>query len=182
MSSQETAVIFTAKSIERILAEGGTSSWRLDRNHARRCEYAVCTRNAYADWVEGPEAHHAAFIVGKIKDVVPSEDHEGRWMLLFSEYALVGDPGVGVPGIWKGDRNPVKYTPTANVGIDFSTLNWKPMPERQEAKDKAEAAPEEVQSKASDGMPKGLTMIEAKRGLAATFGVTPEAIEITIRG
>jgi len=28
----------------------------------------------------------------------------------------------------------------------------------------------------------GLTMAQAKKGLALTFGVSPEAIEITIRG
>src|ERR1700691_1424994 len=53
--SQEAVVIFTFKSIQTILAEGGSSSWRLDRNHARRCPYAVCTRNAHAKAVQGPE-------------------------------------------------------------------------------------------------------------------------------
>ena len=34
-------IVFTAKSIDRLLREGGTSSWRLDRNHARKCTYAA---------------------------------------------------------------------------------------------------------------------------------------------
>ncbi len=70
--SDEAIVVFTAKSVEHLLREGGTSSWRLDRNHARQCSFAVCTRNANADWVEGSEAHHSAFLVGKIREVVPS--------------------------------------------------------------------------------------------------------------
>ena len=58
--SDRVAVVLTAKSVERILREGGTSSWRLDRKHARQCAFAVCTRNANADWVEGSEAHRSA--------------------------------------------------------------------------------------------------------------------------
>ena len=71
--SNEAVVVFTAKSAQRIIEEGGTSSWRLDRSHARLCGYAVCTRNTHADWAEGTEAHHSAFLVGKIHDVVPCE-------------------------------------------------------------------------------------------------------------
>src|SRR5260370_36115938 len=99
----EAAVVFTAKSVDRILQEGGTSSWRLDRNHARHCTYAVCTRNAHADWVEGTEAHHSAFVIGKIRDVVPcpptpenDESPNNRYLIQFSEYAHVD-----FPDIWK---------------------------------------------------------------------------------
>ena len=170
--SDEAAVVFTAKSIERILREGGTSSWRLDRNHARQCILAICTRNANADWVEGPEAHHSAFIVGKIRDVVPAPDTEGRYLIQFSEYALVN-----IPDVWKGDRNPVKYASLEQIGIDPSSLKWEPMPAA--AEDAATAAPT-VSASITAGAP--LTLAEAKKGLALTFGVPPEAIEITIRG
>ena len=68
------AVVFTFKSIERLLREGGTSSWRLRRSNARACEFAVCTRNARDSRTEGPEPHQSAFMVGKVKDVVPSFD------------------------------------------------------------------------------------------------------------
>jgi hypothetical protein len=167
--SSKTAVVFTAKSIERILKEGGTSSWRLDRNHARQCEFAVCTRNAHADWVEGPEAHHAAFLVGKVSDVVPASE-AGRYLIQFSEYALVT-----VPDAWKGDRNPIKYADIKDLGIDPAKLKWRPMPEPSEI---PELTPHAKPS--ATGSP--LTMAEAKKGLALTFGVKPEAIEITIRG
>jgi len=167
--TNKTAVVFTAKSIERILAEGGTSSWRLDRNHARQCEYAVCTRNAHADWVEGPEAHHAAFLVGKVSDVVPAPDIAGRYLIQFSEYSVVD-----IPDAWKGDRNPVKYAALKELGIDPAKLKWKPMPE-------ADERPEAHRARTpSTGM--ALTMAEAKKGLALTFRVAPDAIEITIRG
>jgi hypothetical protein len=173
---KEAAVVFTAKSVERILHEGGTSSWRLDRNHARQCAFAVCTRNANADWVEGPEAHHSAFLVGKVRDVVPclptpenKEAAKKRYLIQFSEFARVN-----IPGTWKGDRNPVKYATLEELGIDPSKLKWEAMPESAKAPEPA------AQVKAFGVQP--LTMAEAKKGLALTFNVAPEAIEITIRG
>lgn len=168
MSENTVLVVFTAKSVERILKEGGTSSWRLDRNNARQCEFAVCTRNAHADWVEGPEDHHSAFLVGRITDVVPCPNHENRYLVQFSEYALMD-----VPEIWKGDRNPLKYAVSLeSLGIDHSQLKWEKMPE--EGKKKGSSRPQETASP--------LTIAEAKKGLALTFGVAPTAIEITIRG
>lgn len=170
--SQEAAVIFTYKSIETILNEGGTSSWRLDRNHARQCAYVVCTRNAHAEWVEGPEAHQSAFIIGKVSDVVPSPTNKDRYLIQFSEYALVD-----IPNAWKGDRNPVRYSTTDELGIDFAKLDWKSMPE---SAPQSEASPPPARKANDEAQP--LTMSEAKKGLALTFGVAPEAIEITIRG
>lgn len=171
--SDEAAVVFTAKSVERILREGGTSSWRLDRNHARKCVYAVCTRNAKAGWVEGPEEHHAAFLVGKVRDVVPSPDHEGRYLIEFTEYARVK-----IPNVWKGDRNPVKYMAIEDLGIDTSKLKWEPM----SAREQVTAASVIREPNKSSGAVGALTMAEAKKCLALTFRVPPEAIEITIRG
>ena len=145
-----------------------------DRNHARHCPFAICTRNANADWVEGPEAHHSAFLVGKIRDVVPclptaenKEAPENRYLIQFSKFARVN-----IPEIWKGDRNPVKYATLEDLGIDPSTLKWETMPEQSEKKNTLPKTPSGL----------GLTLAEAKKGLALTFGVPPDAIEITIRG
>jgi len=182
--SQEIAVVFTAKSTERILAEGGTSAWRLDRNHARRCEFVICTRNAHAkweqgDWTEGTEAHHTAFLVGKISDVVPCEPTpendeapDNRFLIKFSEFARVN-----IPDVWTGDRNPIKYRSAQDLGIDFSTLKWEPMP--LETKNAPSPFFEAPTPKSTVG---ALTMAEAKKGLALTFNVPPDSIEITIRG
>jgi hypothetical protein len=170
--SQQAIAVFTAKSVDTLLEEGGTSSWRLDRNHARQCAFVVCTRNAYADWVEGPEEHHSAFLIGKVKDVVATPKHQGRYLVQFNHYARVN-----IPDVWQGDRNPVKYTTLEELGIDPSTLEWEAMP-------KISHTPERIREGAShkgNGV-RPLTMGEAKQGLALTFGVEPEAIEITIRG
>jgi hypothetical protein len=169
--SEKAAVLFTAKSIERILREGGTSSWRLDRNHARQCSFAICTRNAHADWVEGQEAHRSAFLVGKIKDVVTSPTYNDRYLIQFSEFALVN-----IPDAWKGDRNPVRYSTLEEIGIDPAKLKWEPMPKFVDTP-KTETEPIPLTQVVG-----ALTMAEAKKGLSLTFGVPPEAIEITIRG
>jgi hypothetical protein len=172
-------VVFTAKSIDRILEEEGTSSWRLDPNRARQCSFAVCTRNAYSKQVEGREAHRSAFLVGKIKDVVPSRTSTspGRYLIQFSEFAHVN-----IPDAWKGDRNPVKYSTLQELGIDPSLMKWQAMPEPSGTSMLLPTTPSpliEAQSAAAD-VP--LTLTQAKKGLALAFGVEPEAIEITIHG
>ncbi len=169
--SNKAVIVFTYKSLDRILEDGGTSAWRLDRNHARSCDYAVCTRNAHSEHSEGREPHRSAFLVGKVKDVVPSKGREGRFIVLFSEYAEVD-----IPDAWKGDRNPVSYGKLSDLGITPSALNWQPMPVTLEP----EPAPEIEHKKVSVVPP--LTMAEAKLGLAKGFDVSPDCIEITIKG
>jgi hypothetical protein len=176
--SEELIVVFTAKSIERILREGGTSSWRLDRNHARRCSLVVCTRNSYADWAEGDEPHRSAFLVGKVSNVAACdptpENHESpeiRYLIQFSEFARVN-----VPDVWKGDRNPVRYSTVEELGLDVSAFKWEVMPD-------AESSSHVILPGAATGATvQPLTIAEAKRALALTFNVAPEAVEITIRG
>ncbi len=170
MPGHKAIIVLTAKSVDRIRREGGTSSWRLDRNNARQCEFAVCTRNAHADWTEGNEDHHAAFMVGKVKDVLPSQDRKGGyWLVQFSEYALVN-----VPEVWKGDRNPVKYGTLEDLGIDSAKLEWLAMPEP--------SSDESPAPRVVNDLPEPHTIAEAKKGLALAYGIPPESVEITIRG
>ena len=63
------------------------------------------------------------------------------------------------------------------LGIDFSKLNWEAMPEPDDT-----PAPVVKPLQVSRLAVGPLTMAEAKNGLALTFNVPPEAIEITIRG
>ena len=174
--ANQAVVVFTFKSAERILSDGGTSSWRLNRNHARKCAFAVCTRNANGlddRGPEGPEPHQAAFLIGKVAGVVASRENSLRYLIQFSEYALVN-----IQETWKGDRNPVRYGPLEEFGIDVSTLEWKPMPSQAQPRD----ATPEGDHRLVDTSIRPLSMDMAKKGLALTFGVRPEAIEITIRG
>lgn len=166
-SNQSAIAVFTGKSFDHILQDGGSQSWVLDRKNARRCAFLVCCRSGI-DWVEGHEPRSSAFLVGRIDDVVPSPEIAARWLVRISEYARID-----VPDVWKSWRNPVRYTDLAELGIDFTTLHFTPMPDRSDPI-KANAASVEPEH--------GLTIAEAKRGLAKTFGVAEDAIEITIRG
>ena len=163
--SDNVVSVLTYKSVQTILDVGGTQSWSISRERAMGCKYAVVCRNAYHPEVEGREAHHSAFIVGKVMDVVPSTETEGRWLILFSEYALVN-----VAEQFDG-RNPVRFWTTDDYGkeIDFDALDYKPMP-------KLEDRP--VPPKQNPGM----SIAEAKAALSIRYEVDPSNIDIIIRG
>jgi len=146
--------VLSYKSVETILAAGGTQSWVLDRNRAARCDYVVVCRNAKSRNPEGPEPHGTAFLVGKVKDVVPSPLKEDRWLIQISDYALVNEPDQ-----WKG-RNPVAYWKDSDYEIEFKTLDYRPL------------RPSAL----------GLTIGEAKAGLAIGLNVPESSIEIIVRG
>jgi hypothetical protein len=169
----ESLVVFTGKSVESILGDGGTNWWRVDRNRARNCEFVLCTRNTKAEWSEGSEDHHSGFLVGRVSGVIPetSAPGEDRFQIQFSEYARVN-----IPDAWKGDRNPVKYVPSLEeYGVNSAELDWQPTPP-------ASANRGLLSDERPPGGDSPLTISEAKRRLALTFGVLPDAIEITIRG
>jgi hypothetical protein len=177
MSDQAIAV-FTAKSKERIFQHGGSQSWVLNRAAARKLPYVVCIRNANHVDTDGHEPHGTAFLVGRIKDIIPSSEADkgegetgDRWNILISEYAEID-----IPRAWQGWRNPVRYTTLQELGIDPAKLDFKPMPSMPTISGPLMVdPPEEFRTRA-------LTIQEAKEGLAMTFGVSPDAIEITIRG
>lgn len=168
--TDEVVAVLTYKSVKTCLEVGGTQSWALDRAHAMRCRYAVLCRNGRHPEVEDTKPHKTAFMVGKIDDVVPSGDHDGRWLITFSEYAEID-----MPDVWKGGRNPVSYTTLEALKVSLDGVEFKPMPTR----DKALPQPDR---QATASPPAMLTIAEAKKALAATFGVKPDAVEITIRG
>ena len=190
-TSTPIAVTFTGKSIATILSQGGSASWRLARHRARLCEYVVCTRNTKADWSEGSEQHGEAFVIATVKDITPapSEESADRLMFSFGKYAPIS-----IPKKWTGDRYPVHYTTLEEFGLDLDGLDWQPMPEPDpDLPSVGQHVPVDPHADLDDGLShdvgsvdddrdRPLTMAQAKRGLALTFGISPEAVEITIRG
>jgi hypothetical protein len=65
------------------------------------------------------------------------------------------------------------------TGIDLNALAFTPVGQSALAREQQSA--EQALSDDEREM-RPLTLVQAKRGLAATFGVNPEAVEITIRG
>jgi hypothetical protein len=171
-------VVFTAKTVEQLLALGGSASWKLNRSRVLESEFLVCARNRHTNWGQpSSEAHCSGFLVGRISGVVPATPEKDRWLIQIREYAHIA-----VPEIWKGWRYPVRYMTLEELGgIYPSKLVFKPMPEVDEKAVDLDAAASAEDGGDEDDNP-GLTIAEARAGLAKTFGVAPEAIEITIRG
>lgn len=167
-------VVLTGKSRDRLMIDGGASEWVLNPAVVRGFDYVVCVRHANPPYDPGagarPEPHGAAFLVGKIADLVLTSHDKGRdrYLVKFSEVA-----DVLVPDFWDGSRNPVRYMDAAEVaarGIDFGRLAFRPF----------DGATPPAVEKGEGAAP--LTILAAKLGLAAKFGVPVDMIEITIKG
>jgi hypothetical protein len=172
---QDTIVVFTARSPDRIIREGGSQAWKLKPARAKQCAYLVCTQNRHNpdhEFSDATEPHGTAFLVGKISGIrsAPEEANSERWQIAISEFARIH-----VPDAWDHGRNPVRYTSLDDLGINLEKIKFQPMPQG------SEAAKQSGNSAAAEAATL-LTIPEAKKRLAVTFGVKPEAIEITIRG
>jgi hypothetical protein len=173
---EDTVVVFTARSPERILREGGSQAWVLNPARAKQCTWLVCTQNRHNpdhEFSDATEPHGTGFLVGRISAIRKSTDpgDEARWIIVIGEFARIN-----VPDAWDHGRNPVRYTSLADLGINLQGIAFQPMQEGDERPPPAERRVHEV---APAGV---LTIAEAKRQLAVAFGVKPEAVEITIRG
>lgn len=178
MTEGEDAIaVFTARSPERIVREGGSQAWVLNPARAKNCTWLVCTQNRHNpnhEFSDATEPHGTAFLLGKISAIRKSQEpgDDERWMIAISEFARIN-----VPDGWDHGRNPVRYTSLAQLGIAPEKETFEPMPVG------AVAHPPVGATTTSGAQPVAmLTIAEAKKALAATFGVNPEAIEITIRG
>jgi hypothetical protein len=172
--SDSALVVFTSRGFTTILSEGGSQAWVLDPSRARKCAYLVCTQNRHdKEWGSPEDPHGAAFLVGKIDRVVPSVLLLGkrRWLVRISAYARISKPEV-----WEGLRNPVRYTTLQALGIDPAMLLFEPVPGPLPGPLPA------ARASICAEYGRRLTIAEAKRGLAAGFAVSPDAIDIRVRG
>ncbi len=171
MAEPDALIAFTARSPERILAEGGSQAWKLNPANAKRCRYLVCVQNGHNpdhEFSDATEPHGTAFLVGRISGIEPSpEKPDGRWLIAISEYARIS-----IPNFWDGGRNPVRYGTIAELGIDVAALQFEPLPE---------APPTITQHRPSQTVTPNSVLAGAKQAIAAAFGLRPEAVEITIR-
>lgn len=180
--SDEAIAVFTARSPQRIIREGGSQAWTLDPARARKCRYLICVQNQNnpdRDFSDASEPHGSVYMVGKISDVVPSQDEPGnRWKICISDYHVLT-----IMNAWKGWRNPVRYTTLEEMGIDPDKLTFNSVKDIQ--RDMGVPVDQQVQEpliEQDEGSIAPLSMAQAKPRLAAFYGVTPDAIEIVIRG
>jgi hypothetical protein len=167
--------VFTGKTASEIMASGGSRSWLLSARNARKQRYLVCVRNAQSNDPGATEPHGTAFLLGEISAIMPLADQGGvpRWQISISGYARINQPNV-----WKNWRNPVKYTSLGELGIGLDGVEFTAI----ESEGDSAVRPQSNTKTAPTSPATKLTIDAAKEGLAAMFGVSPEAIEIIIRG
>ena len=173
--NQDTLVVFTARSPERVIREGGSQSWVLNPVNARQCRWLVCTQNRHNpdyEFSDATEPHGSAFLLGRIDTVMRSREEGAgdRWLIALKEYARIE-----IADLWDHGRNPVRYASLRQLGIDPEKYEFQPMPQKLEIRSHSGQLSVATSSTI-------LTIAEAKKELAARFGVRPEAVEITIRG
>jgi hypothetical protein len=112
--------VFTGKSLETMLSEGGIGPWKLDQDRASACLYVVAVRNMNGAGDDKGVDHRTAFMIGKISEILESGD---RHVIAFGEYATLA-----IPNAWEGSRNPVAYTNLEKLKIDPTTLEWRKRP------------------------------------------------------
>jgi hypothetical protein len=164
--------VLTFKSLETIFNDdGGSGHWVANAARIDQCTHLVVTRHARSP--HGPEDDQPpgqAFLIGRgLKAVYDPESK--RQVITFKEFCEVE-----IPDFWPGGRNPVSYLSleefnerTRNA-IDLDALEYKAFT----------GQPFEQTEEAPRG--KALTIAEAKKGLARTFGIAESQIDIVIRG
>ena len=160
-------VVFTEERRQEILSQGGSQWWVVNPSSVEKCPYLVCCRRARWDNRTEKIEHRFAFLVGRIASLAKLDESENsrgqaRFQIAISDYADINRRGV-----WrKGLRNPVMYSTLKELGIKLKELKFQAV------------APSAVGS----GERRHMTIVDAKKALAATFGVKPEDVEIIIRG
>jgi hypothetical protein len=173
-------LVFTSRSVEQLTAQGGSQAWVLDPKRARGHRYVVCAWNSTGEYVQnsGARQHGEAYLVAPITSIEPAAPPEeaNRYIIRFSSFARVA-----IPNVWPhGQRNPVFYTTLHDLGIDPDALDFTEAPPSvvpDHSRESLLALPP-----APSGAVHALTIAAAKVGLAAHYGVAPDAIEIVIRG
>ena len=188
----ESIIVFTHRTREFLTKLNGSTSWSLSPTRAIKCDYLVCSRNAKSPLAVEDFAHGSAFLVAKVSNVTQSINlprDEARYMIEFQEFAEVE-----LPNFWKGWRSPVIYKKTGDLGIDFASLNWLPVPERDHqfiedyfSKENSFYESTETTSHHSRERrllkrQKGLSIKAAKQELSLFYDVPETDIDIIIRG
>lgn len=151
---ENTIITFTRNQLQEIKAKGCDYSWILNKQRAEKCEYLVCCHS------EGAKRRDAFLValISRIRQVDDDAKGNHRWAIDISEYA-----NIDLPNVWQGWQNPVHYTSLDELGIELSSIKFDQMQKNNN----------DISS---------LTIEQAKQGLAKSFAVNPEQIEILIKG
>jgi hypothetical protein len=162
--------VFTSRTIERMCSEGGSQAWTFSAVNARECQWLICVwnaRGAYAESGADHLEHREAFLIAPIDAIDASAQEPDRWIVRFHKYARIS-----IPNAWNGQRLPFRYLTLDKFGLAPEALQFI-----ETATLGGSSSPQQMRPKATP-----LSIEAAKIGLAAKFNVSPEAVEITIRG
>ncbi len=128
MNEENAIIVFTARSPERIVREGGSQRWVLNPARAKLCSWLVCTQNRHHpdhEFSDATEAHGCGFLLGKISGVrISTEpDPKEKWLILISEFARIN-----YPNLWDHGRNPIRYTSLETLRIDPDGMEFQALP------------------------------------------------------
>jgi hypothetical protein len=171
-NSLDAVIVLTAARRDEIVARRGSGDWVLNPDKASRCRYLICCRKSRWDNRAEAVAARAGFLIGTIKALTraatpPNARQQHRYHIEISDFAAIN-----IPDLWNLDwRNPVAYGSLAALGIRPQDLALTPI--------NADPASASTPPATATGR---MTIAEAKRALAESFGVRPEDIEINIRG
>ena len=160
--------VLTYETASDIVKNQGLGTWVLNERRALQQTYLVCCRPVLG--TQYPDAVFEAFLVAKMDRpfaVATTESDQKRYRIPITRYALVD---LQLP--WRDWRNPVKYTSLDKLGLDAETLHLDSCLGAKHPSATPTADPDGIQK---------LTLIDAKRGLAAMLGIKPEQIEIEVR-
>ena len=143
--------------------------------------------------------HKSAFLIGRVSNVVPSLNiprDENRFMVEFSEFALIT-----LDNFWQGERNPIVYLDTWSLltdgYLDFSTLNWQKVPERNleyvqsyfanenafyEQRESNVSHSKKRKAEVKNSSVEGMSIVDAKKELSKFYSLPLENIEIILKG
>ena len=173
-AGREAIAVLTAKGTATILREGGRVAGSSTRRR-RRCRWLVCTRNGHPDeWAGGTRPSRTARRSSSARSRMSSPRRTPRAgrLVRLDRYALAD-----LPEAWQGWRTPCATRPSTSWAS--TRPGWSPGHAthgggRRGAPFRPADAPPGRGSTATHDRGR-------EQGLAATFGVPEEAIEITIR-
>ena len=203
--------VFTRETVDQIIVQGGTGHWVTNPKRAAEYPYIVCVRNRNRPSSPEDVAHGAAFLIGRIADaeaIGETEHGQSRAFIRISEYALINIPhawGKTRNPVWytqteelgidlapltfekvqkpRSDAPPAGGLPKQRQRSDSpSVVSCAPEDSGSGSSLTAESAlPPDVQGDDPQGI-RPLTIQEAKAGVAAMFGVTPDHVRIIVEG
>lgn len=164
-------VVLSSQTKNSILERCASGNWGVSSERILQNRYLVVARNQTSDVESEDVEHGSAFLIGRISKVLETDettkDGSPRYAIAFDAYAEVN-----IPNVWGKSRNPVWFTDLGTLGIDVSEFEFI------DVEDGSHVTVPKPLALSEDG----ISFAEARRGLAARYGVSPNNVEIVLRG